>query len=93
MMGPQLYSRRDVRRLMAALAGFVVVPCVLLVFLAWQSVCVLHEAARAQRRETCRRDLRDVGRVLGRDLDDRLARSGETLRGLAPDASAFWIDC
>ena len=41
-MGPQIYTRRDVRRLMAALGIFVGVPCVLLLFLGWQSLQSLH---------------------------------------------------
>ena len=91
-MGSQLYSQRDVRRLMAALGVFVVVPCVLLVFLAWQSVRVLHEVARTQRRETCRRDLQDVGRAVHRSLDELLARASEPLHARSPCEPSFWID-
>lgn len=90
-MGTQLYSQRDIRRLMAALGVFVVVPCALLVFLAWQSVHSLHEIALAQRRESCRHELEDLGlKVQGR-LDDWLARVGEPLRAGPPSDPAFWV--
>lgn len=90
-MGTQLYSRRDVRRLMAALGVFVVVPCALLVFLAWQSVHSLHEIARAQRRESCRHELADLALKVQDRLDDWLAQVGEPLRAGPPSDPAFWI--
>lgn len=91
-MGSQLYSQREVRRLMAALCVFVVVPCALLVFLAWQSVQSLHEIARAQRWETCRHEVQDFGlRVQGR-LGAWLARAGDPLRARPPSDPAFWGD-
>ena len=91
-MGPQLYSRRDVRRLMAALGVFVVVPCALLVFLAWQSVHSLHEIARTQRRDACRRELRDLGLNVRDRLANWLARAGEPLRARPPADPSFWIE-
>jgi two-component system, OmpR family, phosphate regulon sensor histidine kinase PhoR len=89
-MGSKLYSQRDVWRMMAALGVFVVVPCVLLVFLAWQSVRVLHEAALAQRREALRHELRDIGRMVSQHLDDWLRQASEPLRAQPPSESVFW---
>ena len=91
-MGSQLYSQRDVRRLMAALGVFVVVPCALLVFLAWQSVHSLHEIARTQRREACRHELRDLGQQVRDRLDDWLGRAGDPLRARPPSDPLFWIE-
>lgn len=91
-MGTQLYSQRDIRRLMAALCVFVVVPCALLVFLAWQSVHSLHEIARTQRREACRHEVQDLGQQVQARLDDWLARAGEPLRAGPPAQPAFWIE-
>lgn len=91
-MGAQLYSRREVRRLMAALVVFVVAPCILLVFLAWLSVRSLHEAARAQQREASRHELQDTGREVRRRLDNWLARAAGSLRALPPSVPAFWIE-
>ena len=90
-MSSQLYLQRDIRRLMAALGVFIVVPCALLVFLAWQSVHSLHEIARAQRREACRHELEDLGMEMRDRLDDWLARMGEPLRADPPSDPAFWI--
>lgn len=91
-MGTQLYLQRDVRRMMLALGAFVVVPCVLLVFLAWQSVRMLHEAALAQQRDVDRRDLRDIGLMACQRLEDLLQRTSEPLRAQAPSGSAFWTE-
>ncbi len=91
-MSPQFYTRRDVRRLMAALGAFVAVPCALLVFLAWQSLHSLHAAAVAQRREALRRDVRDAGRNLQARLQEELVRAGDPLRGRDPAAATFWSD-
>lgn len=91
-MGTQLYSRREVRRLMTALVVFVVAPCVLLVFLAWLSVRSLHVAAQAQQREACFRELQDLGGEIRRRLDSGLARAAGPLHGLMPSAPAFWIE-
>jgi hypothetical protein len=91
-MSPQFYTRRDVRRLMAALGAFVAVPCALLVFLAWQSLHSLHAAAVAQRREALRRDVRDAGRNLQARLEEELVRAGDPLRGRDPAAATFWSD-
>ena len=90
-MSSQLYSQRDIRRLMAALGVFIVVPCALLVFLAWQSVHSLHEIALAQRREACRHELEDLGLKVQDRLDDWLARIGEPLRAGPPSDPAFWV--
>ena len=91
-MSPQLYTRRDVRRLMAALGAFVAVPCALLVFLAWQSLHGLHAAAVAQRREALRRDVQNAGRDLQARLESGWARAAEPLRGREPATVAFWSD-
>ena len=89
-MGPQIYTRRDVRRLMAALGIFVGVPCVLLLFLGWQSLQSLHAAAAAQRREAIRHDLQDTGRELSARWEELLIRAGEPLRGRDPATAGFW---
>ena len=77
---------------MAALGVFVVVPCALLVFLAWQSVHSLHEIARTQRRDACRRELRDLGLNVRDRLANWLARAGEPLRARPPADPSFWIE-
>ena len=89
-MSRQLYSRRDVRRLLAALVLFIAGPCALLGFLAWQSIRSLHEAAVVQRREALRHDLQDAGRELHAGLEAWLAQLAEPLRGLDPARPAFW---
>ena len=91
-MGSSLYSQREVRRLLAVLGIFVAVPCLLLVFLAWQSVQILHESAQAQQREACLHELQDIGVQLHGRLRDLLAGAGDALNSSAPSEMRFWID-
>ena len=89
-MGPQIYTRRDVRRLLVALGFFVVVPCGLLLFLGWQSLQSLHAAAVAQRREAIRHELQDAGREFLARWEELLIRAGEPVRGRDPATAGFW---
>ncbi len=91
-MGTNFYSRREVRRLLAALGLFVAVPCLLLVFLAWQSVQILHAAAQTQLREVRRRELQEVGVAVHDRLRDLLARAEAALGRSAPSEMSFWRD-
>jgi len=86
----QLYLKHDVQRLILVLLAFIAIPCALLVFLAHQSLRAMGESVVRQYRETCRLELREIGRQAQQDLDNLLDSSSKNLRSLNPAELAFW---